>query len=119
MNILNKLDRIPPPYSTIFALVMVSLLGLFLILWQDQAHLLGLGIVAGGFLSVIFKTIAESPGAELWQQIRTFLSGQGHETEADTPSPSVHLTVPTPADRPIPGRPASSARITLRSGGSV
>ena len=86
MNIFNKLDRIPPPYSTIFALVMVSLLGLALILWREETRLLGLGFVAGGFLSIIFKAATEASagesGDEQWQGFRKLLGGKEEEDES-------------------------------------
>jgi hypothetical protein len=72
MNIFKKWDRIPRPYSTILALVEVSLLGLFLIIWKDETRLLGFGIVAGGFLFIIFKAAAEVSDRETWQRIRRF-----------------------------------------------
>jgi hypothetical protein len=70
MNILKKLDRIPPPYSTILALVIVSLLGLLLIFWQPEARLFGMGIVGGGFLCILLKAGAEVSDRETWQRVR-------------------------------------------------
>ena len=79
MNIFKKLDRIPPPYSTILSLASVSLLGLFLILWQYETRLLGIGIVVGGFSSILFKAGAEVSDRETWQRIRRFFGGRGRE----------------------------------------
>ena len=80
MNIFKKLDRIPPPYSTILSLASVSLLGLFLILWQYETRLLGIGIVVGGFSSILFKAGAEVSDRETWQRIRRFFGGRGGES---------------------------------------
>jgi len=81
MNIFKKLDRIPPPYSTILTLVVVSLLGLFFILWRYETRLFGLGIVAGGFLSILLKAGAEVSDRETWQRIRRFFSERRHESK--------------------------------------
>ncbi len=79
MSILDKLDKIPPPYSTVFALVLVSLLGLFVILWQEESRLLGVGIVVGGFLSILFKASMEAAGGERGQWVRKLFGGKGDE----------------------------------------
>ncbi len=81
MSIFKKLDRIPPPYSTIVALVVVSLVGLFFILWWDKTRLLGCGIVAGGFLSIFFKATSEASDREMWQTLRKLFGGKEHKDE--------------------------------------
>ena len=75
MNILRNLDRIPAPYSTILSLVAVSSLGMLLVLWQDETRLLGFGVAAGGFLSIVFKAAAEVSDRETWHRIRRWFGG--------------------------------------------
>ena len=76
MNIFKKYDRIPSPYSTILALSIVSLIGLFFIFWPYQTRLLGIGIFVGGFLSIVFKALAEVSDRETWQRVRALFGGK-------------------------------------------
>jgi len=60
MNIFRKLDRIPPPYSTVLSLAICSLLGLVLVFLPDgELRSLGIGIIAGAFFAIILKKAAE------------------------------------------------------------
>ncbi len=60
MNIFRKLDRIPPPYSTVLALAIPSLLGLVVVFLHDgELRLLGIGIITGAFFAIILKKAAE------------------------------------------------------------
>lgn len=55
MNLFRKLDVIPPPYSTVIALIIPTLFSIFLIVRHDDLRLLGMGIIIGAFLAVILK----------------------------------------------------------------
>lgn len=76
MNIFKKYDRIPSPYSTIIALGIVALVGLFFIFWSDDTRLLGVGVIMGGFFSIILKAGAEASDREMWQRVRRLFKGK-------------------------------------------
>jgi len=76
MNIFKKYDRIPAPYSTILALGLVALLGLFFIFWPHETRSLGIGIILGGILSIAFKAAAEVSDRETWRRVRTLFGGK-------------------------------------------
>ncbi len=57
MGLLQKLDRIPPPYSTVIALAFAIGIGVAAVLLTDDAVIAaaGLGLAAGGVLSILIK----------------------------------------------------------------
>jgi hypothetical protein len=75
MNFFRKHDRIRSPYSTILALVSVSALGLYFVVWSHETGLLGVGVIVGGFAAIVMKAAAEASDRETWQRLRSFFGG--------------------------------------------
>jgi len=59
MNPFRKLDAIPPPYSTLLALIIPTLLGIYFIVRQGDSGQLGVGIITGAFFALTLKKSAE------------------------------------------------------------
>ncbi len=66
MNILQKLDRIDPPYSTLLSLIVCILVGLGFRYFRPESGSLGLGIIVGAIFSIIFKKAAECSDKAVW-----------------------------------------------------
>jgi hypothetical protein len=77
MNFLKSLDVISPPYSTIASLAIVSCLGVSLIFWGEPLRVLGVGIIAGGYMSIALKAAAEASDHETWQRIQRLFGKKG------------------------------------------
>ena len=73
MELLRKLDRISPPYSTTLAIVLTVVLGAFCVLWSQELTLFGVGVMVGGFVSIVLKKALEVSDREVWLRIRGFL----------------------------------------------
>ena len=66
MSILQKLDRIDPPYSTLLSLIVCILVGLGFRFFRPESGNLGLGIIVGAIFSILFKKAAECSDKAVW-----------------------------------------------------
>jgi uncharacterized membrane protein YjjP (DUF1212 family) len=83
MSMMKKLDQIPPPYSTMLALVICTAFGAyFMVSRGGDRSLLGIGIIAGGILAIVCKKAAEVSDRAVFRK----LTGRAQETEGSEPN---------------------------------
>ena len=82
MDIFRKIDSISPPYSTLLALVVTTLAGLFLLVFNDsRMGLVGLGMIIGGALSLLLKKTSEISAKAFLQDVFRLLQRKNKPTD--------------------------------------
>ncbi len=82
MDIFRRIDSIPAPYSTLLALVVTTLAGLFLLVFNDdRMGLVGLGMIIGGALALLLKKTAEMSDKEFLSDLSRVLKRKGDTTD--------------------------------------
>jgi|TARA_Y100000310_G_C20679507_1_gene815080 uncharacterized membrane protein YjjP (DUF1212 family) len=82
VDIFRRIDSIPAPYSTLLALVVTTLAGLFLLVFNDdRMGLVGLGMIIGGALALLLKKTAEMSDKEFLSDLSRVLKRKGDTTD--------------------------------------
>lgn len=82
MNIFRKIDSIPPPYSTLLAMLVTTLLGLFLLMLNDsRLGMVGVGMIIGGAVALLLKKTAEMSDKDFLSNLSSLLHRKGKITD--------------------------------------